>query len=483
MKAYQEAGLTLLENDVTFQNGQFIREERLLDEGLVGNRSYRSAEDVKERRPRNIMYLGEGLVTFNDTSFPFPYRPDFFREDGELMGPADILADVYETVEEIGETVRERDSRIEEVREQASGITESIEEVNRVEREFEERFPDVFVDGYEAEDTRHDPFPHPDHVEHDYDHDWSEGSLDSEIDLSDPRELEGFFEDGEEFGDFGLWNMWIQTEAGRLFPLYAGMDVDDFGRNNLHSMSDDENYFKVSKVYHAVGFTLAENDVTFKDGVYVTDEDLKEAGVIDNTNYKNAWDVVMGRPDTVLPLGEGKLTFNNTGFSLPWAKKVFHETVEYGDITSYGGEDNETVELDLGGLPDDSRSLRGPADVLRASRKAWEEAREVSEEEVLDAMTAAGAEVDTLGEENHVDPEEIDHNYPREWTQGSIQGLPDFSEPEELLRVLDEVTEIDDVVREYGKWGRKFQDFRIEENDPHVRQREQTQEESERLRE
>ncbi|MFB6114878.1 MAG: hypothetical protein ABEK04_01190 [Candidatus Nanohalobium sp.] len=85
MKSYQEAGLTLLDNDVTFQNGRLIDEETLLEEGLVGNRSYRSAEDVKEGRPRNIMYLGDGFVTFNDTSFPFPYRPEFFREDGEII--------------------------------------------------------------------------------------------------------------------------------------------------------------------------------------------------------------------------------------------------------------------------------------------------------------------------------------------------------------------------------------------------------------
>jgi hypothetical protein len=481
MKAYQEAGLTLLDNEVTFQNGQLIHEEELLDEGLVGNRSYRSADDVKEGRPRNILYLGEGLVTFNDTSFPFPYRPEFFREDGELMGPGDILRTVYETVEEIGEAVDERDERIEQMEEEVSDTHKMIERRNEIKAEFDDRY-DFFVEGYVPEDVLYDAFPHPDQLEQSYDISWSMGSLDSFPDLSKSAELEEFFDAGE-FEGFGLSNMWIRTEGGRLFPLYSGMDVEDFGRNNLHSMSDKEDYFKVSKVYHAVGLALAENDVTFRDGVFVTDEDLKEAGIVKNTNYKNAWDVVMGRPDTVLPLGDGKVTFNNTGFSLPWAKHVFHEDMEYGDITSYSGGKPETVTLEPEALPDEAAELRGPADVLRASHEAWQEAREVSEKELLEALSASGVEVETLDEEDHVDPEEVDHEYPTEWSKGSIEGLPDFTEPEELLRALDGVTEIDDVVRNYGRFGKSYQRFRVEESEDPVRQEESVQVEERSLRE
>jgi hypothetical protein len=469
MKAYQEAGLTLLDNDVTFQNGRLIDEEVLLEEGLVGNRSYRSAENVKEGRPRNLLYLGEGLVTFNDTDFPFPYRPEFFRDDGDLMGPGEVLRTVYETVEEIGEAIEERDERIEQVEDEISDMREMVQRRNEIEEEFEERY-DFFVEGYDPEDVRWDPFPHPDSLEQTYDITWDRGSLDSLPDFSDSSELESFFDEDGEFEGFSLRDMWVKTEGGRLFPLYSGMNVDDFGRNNLDSYSNDEAFFKVPKVYHAVGFALAENDITFKDGVYITNDDLKEAGVIDSTNYQNAWDVVMGRPDTVLPLGDGKITFNNTGFSLPWAKTVFHEPMEYGDITSYDGE-TETVTLEPGeDIPEDSAVLRGPADILQASHRAWQEAREVSEEEMLEALTAAGVEVETLEEEDHVDPQEVDHSYPLEWRKGSIEGLPNFSEPEEVLRALDSVTQVDDVVRNYGKFGESYQRFRVEEAEDPVRQ-------------
>ena len=160
--------MTLLDNDVTFQNGRLIDEEVLLEEGLVGNRSYRSAENVKEGRPRNLLYLGEGLVTFNDTDFPFPYRPEFFRDDGDLMGPGEVLRTVYETVEEIGEAIEERDERIEQVEEEISDMREMVQRRNEIEEEFEERY-DFFVEGYDPEDVRWDPFPHPDSLEQTYD--------------------------------------------------------------------------------------------------------------------------------------------------------------------------------------------------------------------------------------------------------------------------------------------------------------------------
>ncbi|MFP4038754.1 MAG: hypothetical protein ACLFTA_03150 [Candidatus Nanohaloarchaea archaeon] len=481
MKKYQEAGLTLLDNDITFQNGRLIDEEVLLDEGLVGNRSYRSAEDVQEGRPRNLMYLGEGLITFNDTSFPFPYRPEFFREDGELMGPERILHTAYETVEEIVEALEERDERLEQV-EEISDIGEWNRKGNEVKEEFRERYADIFVEGYEPRDVWYDPFPHPDNLEESYDAFWDEGSLDSRPDLSSSEELERFFEEGGEFEDFGLGSMWAKTEGGILFPFYPGMTLDRFGRNSLNAYSDDEDYFKVPKVYHAVGLTLAENDITFRDGVYITDEDLKEAGVIESTNYKNAWDVKMGRPDTVLPLGDGKVTFNNTGFSLPWAKDIFREPVRYGDITSYSGEP-ETVTVEPGEeISEDSAVLRGPADILRASHQAWQEAREISEEEALEALTAAGVNIENLDDEHHVDPEEINHSYTEEWRKGSIEGLPDFSDPEALLRTIDNVTEIDDVVRKYVRHLKSSQTFRVEESEDPVHRQEDLEEMDERRR-
>jgi hypothetical protein len=410
MRKHQEASLTLLENGITFQNGQLIDEEVLLDKDIVGNRSYRSAKRVEEGRPRHLMYLGDGLVTFNDTSFPFPYAPKFFSEDDEILGPAEILRKTYETVEDISEALEKRDERIEQLEAEVLDTRERTKKSNELVEDLDESFGHLFVDDYEPEDVMYDPFPHPDHAEHDYPISWTEGSIDSLPDLSDSAELEEFFEEGGEFQGFDLRKMWIQTESGRLFPLYKGMDVDDFGRNNLDSYNADEDFFKVYKVYHAVGFILAKNDITFKDGVYVTDRDLKQAGVISNTNYKNAWDVIMGRPDTVLPLGNGRVTFNNTEFSLPWDRQTFHQDMEYGDITSYSREQSETVTLELEEIPERAAELKGPADILRASHQAWQEAREISERQLLEALTASGVEVDTLDEENHVDPEEVDHN-------------------------------------------------------------------------
>jgi hypothetical protein len=74
---------------------------------------------------------------------------------------------------------------------------------------------------------------------------------------------------------------------------------------------------------------------------------------------------------------------------------------------------------------------------------------------------------------------------PTEWQRGSFQDLPDFSEPEELLRALEGVTDIEDVIRTYGRFGKSYQGFRIEESEDPVRQQERVKqlEEDRKLKE
>ena len=233
--------------------------------------------------------------------------------------------------------------------------------------------------------------PFPERVDHNYDLDWSVGELEDIPDLSDFEQVRDLLEQGRGIDWLAVF---AKTDSGRI-----------------HSFSENFNTGKSSmnRVYRELGLLLAENDITLSNGKYIDEQDLKEAGIIESGRYRQAWDVIYGRPDSVLHMGDGIITFNDTEFSFPWTEKVYFREEEYGDITSYEGGEFDTV-TPKSQVETEPEFLRPPVDILRKSWLTSNEAMDLfskGQYNHLNNLVRKGAERDDFEEQPEFDSEEF----------------------------------------------------------------------------
>lgn len=332
MNVYEEVGLNLLANDITYSKGCYTTVPGVKAEGLTGNTLFLTAEDVKERQPYSLMYLGDDKITFNDTEVALP----------DFNGGKNFHA----------------------------------------------------------------------------------GILEDEVDTDNWREVHSLLGPDD---SVKTEEVWIGTEQGRLYKISPGMFhrtgrgnfLDQITPSRRWSMShakfkaEDEDFkqecMRSSKKYHAVALYLADNGVTFTNGAYTTDQELMDLGIIDSVNYKNAHDVEHGRPDTVLNLGNGKITFNDTGLHFPNSESDFPETVDIN------GFQNATLTPYNKPKEDVNQSgLVSPTEIINQS------------------------------------PENTETEVPESWTKSENTEWGGIDSKIDAIDVLSQVTELEDVVIKYS---------------------------------